>query len=331
VALFFGEGDGDLEEIGEFVGGQERLLWAVGHDAAFAHEEDAVDLGDDVGEVMGDEEEGGSLLGQGAEKLVEVALSGKVEGVRGFVEEEGSGGGDEGAGDHDAALLAGGHFADGLIAEGDGVDLGEDLVGAGVHLVGDVKVGPEGGAGKEAGEDGVAAGGLEGGFAGEIGRDNTEHLFEFGEIPALAAEEGDAGLRLACFGNQWVALAGDGLDEGGLTAAVGAQDGDVLAGMDGEIDVVKDNPLSAGDVNVVKIEKRGPGIGRQGRHRERISRRAGAAELLAPGIEGLVPKMSRRYRFSVSCVCIWRRRKVNRKVDDRHRCYLRLMDLERDE
>ena len=38
-----------------------------------------------------------------------------------------------------------------------------------------------------------------------------------------------------------VALAGDGLDEGGFAAAVGAEDGDVLAGVDGEVDVVEDD------------------------------------------------------------------------------------------
>jgi hypothetical protein len=96
-------------------------------------------------------------------------LRGEVEGVGGLVEEEHLRGGYEGAADHDAALLASGHFAYGLVGERDGVDLMEDFVGAGAHGVGDGEIGPEGGAREETGEDGVAAGGGEGLFAGEFG------------------------------------------------------------------------------------------------------------------------------------------------------------------
>ena len=130
----------------------------------------------------------------------------------------------------------------------------EDFVGAGVHLGGDRggEVGPEGGAGEEAGEDGVAAGGVEGGAAGELGGDYAEALFELGEVPAFAAEDADLVLVRVDDG---VALAGDGLDEGGFAAAVGAEDGDVLAGGDGEVDVVEDDVVAAGYVDVLEREK----------------------------------------------------------------------------
>ena len=64
----------------------------------------------------------------------------------------------------------------------------------------------------------------------------------------------DADLRFRM--DDGVALAGDGLDEGGLTATVGAEDGDVLAGVDGEIDVVEDDVVSAGYVDVGQMKKR---------------------------------------------------------------------------
>ncbi len=128
----------------------------------------------------------------------------------------------------------------------------EDFVGAGLHGWGDGEVGPEGGAGKEAGEDGVAAGGVEGGAAGEFGGDDAEALFEFGEVPAFAAEDADLRFRL----DDGVALAGDGLDEGGFAAAVGAEDGDVLAGVDGEVDVVEDDVVAAGHVDVCQMQER---------------------------------------------------------------------------
>ena len=201
---------------------------------------------------MGDEEDASSLLRETAEEVAQVGLRGEIEGVGWLVEEEHLGGRDEGAANHDATLLAGGHFAHGLVGELGCVDLMENFVGAGAHGVGDGEVGPEGGTGEEAGEDSVAASSGEGLLAGKFGRDNAEALFEFGEVPAVAAEDAYLGFRLG----DWVALAGDGLDEGGLTAAVGAEDGDVLAGVDGEIDVVEDDVLAAGYVYVGQMKKR---------------------------------------------------------------------------
>ena len=222
-------------------------------DSAGLHQDDAVDLGNDVGDVVGDEEDSSSLAGEGAEEFAEVLLGGQVEGVGGFVEKEHAGGSYEGAADHDAALFAGRHLAYGLVAEVGGVDAFEDFVGAGMHLGGDLggEVGPEGGAREEAGEDGVAAGGLEGGTAGEFGGDYAQALFEFGKVPALAAEDADAGFRL----DYGVTLAGDGLDESGFSAAVGAEDGDVLAGGDGEGDVVEDGVAAASYVDVLEGEE----------------------------------------------------------------------------
>jgi hypothetical protein len=251
--------DFSFEEIAEVGGGEEFGLGAVGDDAAFAHEEDAFDFGEDVGDVVGDEEDAGALLGEFAEEIAEVGLCGEVEGVRGFVEQEhlsrsvrGACGAYEGAADHDAALLASGHFAYRLVGEGYGVDLDEDLVGAGSHGFGYGEVWPKGGAGKEAGENGVATGGVEGGAPGELGGDDAEAFFKFGEVPAFAAEDADFCLGL----DDWVALAGDGLDEGGLAAAVGAEDGDVLAGVDGEVDVVEDDVVAACHVDLGQMQER---------------------------------------------------------------------------
>ena len=51
---------------------------------------------------------------------------------------------------------------------------------------------------------------------------------ELEDVPALFAEDGDR----RALGGQRVALAGDGLDERGLAAAVGAEDADVFARAD---------------------------------------------------------------------------------------------------
>ncbi len=71
-------------------------------------------------------------------------------------------------------------------------------------------------------------------------------LAELGEVPAGAAEDAD----FHAFLHDGVEFAGHGADEGGFAAAVGAKDGDVFAGLDGEVDVVEDDLVAQGDVDV---------------------------------------------------------------------------------
>jgi hypothetical protein len=71
-----------------------------------------------------------SLLRNQAQGFAEFALGGKVKGVRGLVEQEHAGLMDEGAGDHNAALLAGGHLSDELLSEMGGLHEVEGGVGA---------------------------------------------------------------------------------------------------------------------------------------------------------------------------------------------------------
>lgn len=101
------DADGGVEEFGEALFGEEGGAGSVGLDAAVTHEEDAVDFREDVAEVVGDEDDAGSLPGEAAEGFAEFALGGEVEGVGGLVEEELAGAVDEGAGDEDAALFSG--------------------------------------------------------------------------------------------------------------------------------------------------------------------------------------------------------------------------------
>ncbi len=168
-AVVVSELDAGLEEVAKSWGGEEIGFGAVGDDAAIAHEEDTVDFREDVGDVMGDEENAGSLLGQRTEEIAEVALGGEIEGVGRFIEEEHAGGSHQCAADHDAALLAGGHLAHEFIGERDGVDLLKNLVGAEMHCWSNREVGPKGGTGEEASEDGIAPSGVKSGFPREFG------------------------------------------------------------------------------------------------------------------------------------------------------------------
>ncbi len=50
-------------------------------------------------------------------------------------------------------------------------------------------------------------------------------------------------------------LAGNGQDQRGLAASVGAKDGDMLAGANGEVHVVENDAIAARDVNIPQFEK----------------------------------------------------------------------------
>jgi hypothetical protein len=60
---------------------------------------------------------------------------------------------------------------------------------------------------------------------------------------------------MAGAGDEGVELAVHGADEGGFAAAVGSEDGDVFAGAYGEVDVVEDDGVAEGYVDVAHCEK----------------------------------------------------------------------------
>jgi len=235
---------------------------AIDYDAAVAHQDHSFYLWGDVAEVVGDEDEAGALLYEGAHGFAEVALGGEVEGVARFVEEELAGAVDEGAGDEDAASFSGGHFADFLLGEVGGVDAFEGFGGSEAHFVGNDEVGPEGGCGEESGDDGVeadgaadrGAGGVEacgdGCHAGHFA-DDAEVFAELGEVPAGAAED----LDFHAGKDEGVDFAIHGANEGGFPAAIGAENGYVLACLDVEVDIVEDDAVSEGDVDIGHAEE----------------------------------------------------------------------------
>ncbi len=230
------------------------MFGSIAEKSAAAEADNAVDFGDDIGQMMGDEEDAESGGGEFAGGVAEFGLGAEVEGVGGFVEDEGLGVVDEGAGDDGAADFAGRHFVDGAIGEMGDVEEVHQFTGAGVHFGGDVMVGPDADGGEEAGEDGFADGVGLGALGGEVVGDDAEEGAEVKDVPGIAAEDAHfAGGR----GIARVEFAGDGLDEGGFAAAVGAEDGDVFAKGDGEGDVFEAGAIAAEDGDVAKFEEGG--------------------------------------------------------------------------
>ncbi len=245
------ERDVDAEEVAELLFSEQFPFRAIGVDAALPHHDDAGNLRKYVGDVMRDHENANSLLSNPAEGLAELALSGEVEGVRGLVEEQHFRLVHEGARDHDAALFAGGHFADEFGGEMGGLHEVEGLAGPVAHFRRDVEVRPEGGGGEESGGDSVEAARDWCALAGQLGRHHAEMSAKLRDVPTFAAEEAELGGGR----DDGITLAGDGLYERGFAAAVGAEDGEVLAAGDAEGDGVKDDIVAAGDADVAHEEE----------------------------------------------------------------------------
>jgi hypothetical protein len=252
------ETDVDPKQRAEFFRSEQFPLRAVGKDAAALHHDDAIDLRENVGDVVGDHQNADALLGDAAEGFTELALGCEVEGVGGLVEEQHVGLVDEGAGDHDAALFAGRHFADQFRFEMRGLHEQEGVVGALAHFRRDVEVGPKGGGRKESGNDGVETTGHGGALARQFGGDDAEVGAKLRDIPPLAAEEAQLGGGR----DDGIALAGDGFDQRRFAAAVGAENGEVLAISDAQGDIVEDDIVATGDADVAHREEVGFAEGR---------------------------------------------------------------------
>jgi hypothetical protein len=76
-----GHVDLGFEEVAEGFGGEKGRLGSVRDDAALFHEQDAVDLWEDVSDVVGDEQDAGILPGKFLEEFAKIGLRGQVEGI----------------------------------------------------------------------------------------------------------------------------------------------------------------------------------------------------------------------------------------------------------
>jgi len=132
------------EEFGETRLGEEFFAGAIGDDAAGMHEDDALDFGQDVAQVVGDEHQASSLTRQTTKGFAEFALGGKVERVGRLVEQELLGTVNQGTRDDDAALFSRGHLADQLFGEVGGFHPLKSLPGTFPHLLCHVEIGPKG-------------------------------------------------------------------------------------------------------------------------------------------------------------------------------------------
>ena len=95
------------EELAEARLRQELIARAVGDDAAIAHEDDAVNFGEYIAEVMRDHDQSGAFASQPAQSFAQFALCSEVKRVGRLVEKELLRAVHESAGNHDAAFFSG--------------------------------------------------------------------------------------------------------------------------------------------------------------------------------------------------------------------------------
>ena len=158
--------------------------------------------------------------------------------------------------DEDAALFARGHGADHLRGEMRRFHALERLPCPRAHFIGDVQIGPQRRRRKKSCDHSIEPRRHCRALAGQFGShgsgaDHAEVAAQLGQIPALAAEDAHAHSR----SDDGIELAGHGEDERGFSASVGAENGDVLAGADAEVDVVQHHAITARHVHVAQFKK----------------------------------------------------------------------------
>lgn len=241
------EADVGLEQVGQAGFGEDGGFGAVGEDASFAEQDDALDFGNDFGDVVRYQEDAQAGLSELAHGFAQLQLRANVEGVAGLVEEQRLRFVDQRAGNQGALGFAGGHLGHGALREvGDAEALERGLRARQVAGIGMV-MRENARAAEESGQHYVASGGVRGAGSEQIRRDDAQQGAQLENVPALAPENrnGAAVFGLISGWRQRVALAGNRFDERGLSAAVRAQNAHVLACGDFQIHFAEGGMVAA--------------------------------------------------------------------------------------
>jgi hypothetical protein len=245
----------ESEQVSQRAGLEDVLFGAIAVHSAISHQNHSVDLGDDVGEMVGHENQADAIARELAEDLAEVVDGAEIEARGRFVEDERLRVVNERSADEDAAGFSGRHLVGGAVGEMGDFEEVEHVTRFALHLGGDFVPWPDADAAEEAGEDDLVTGVVAGAELHPVVGDDAELTAEIVDMPSVAAEDFEApgfGLETR------IEFAGDQLDEGRFAGAVRAQDHDVFALGDGEGDVVEDGLVAALDGDVLEIEEGGP-------------------------------------------------------------------------
>jgi len=248
------------------LGRQDAGFASVPIDAPASQQHDPTNLRDDLVDVMGHEQDRGSLPRHRADVLHEMVARDDVEAARRFVEHQRRRLVDQRPRDQHAPRFAGGHRVERGARQPRRVNPLERRLSSAPHRVGDALVREQTVGREEAGDHGVQAGHDAVGIAVDepivkIGGDDAQLRSQFEHVPAVLAEDPDrrrGRIRSAdaiALLDGGILLQREQLDERRLAGAVRAEDGGVLADANGQREAIEDARPAEHDRRVVEFQK----------------------------------------------------------------------------
>lgn len=226
-------------------------LRSVADNAARLHHDHALDFRQDVGEMMGNQQNSSSLLRQQAHGVPQFPLGGQIESVAGLVKQEDLGPMHNGSPNQNALGFAYRHLTHWLVAKVLDLQQMKNFIRPLPHLLGNVEVRPQGRARKEARHHRITTCCVRRAFARQFGGNSTQVPAQLGQVPLLAAK--DTEVRI--FPHQRIALARKRLDQCRFSAAIRPQDGDVFLLADAQRKVVQHDRIAARHRNIFHFNK----------------------------------------------------------------------------
>ena len=231
--------------------GQHLGLRSIADNAARLHHDHALDFRQDIGEMMGNQQNSSSLLRQPAHGVPQLPLRGQIESVARLVEQENLGSMHDGSPNQDALRFAYRHLTHRLVAKVLDFQQLKNFVRSLPHLLGDMEVRPQSRARKETGHHCVTTRCMRRSFARQFGSNSTQMLAQFGQVPAFAPKD----TQVRVFPHQRIALACKRLNQCRFSAAIRSQDGDMFLLTDAQRKFVQHDHIAARHRNIFHFNK----------------------------------------------------------------------------
>ena len=250
IAVALGQIQRQAEQLRELRGDQDLALGPVGDDAPVIDQHHAVDLRNQIGEMVRHHHQSDAGLRQLPEDEAQLVLGEEIQRRRRLIQNQCMGLVDQRAREQNAASFAGRHLVRETVRQMRDFEHRQRLFGFLMHLRSDFLMRPDADAREETGQRDIAAGDVASATGHQVARNDAEQLAQLENVPAVAAH--DAHRR--AFAHQRITFAGDGLDQRGFAAAVRPEDGDVLAESDPQRNVFQGNRLAAHDGDVLEFD-----------------------------------------------------------------------------
>src|SRR5713226_3474919 len=242
------------EEAGDLFRLKQVFLASVGLNPSATHQDDAIDLGDDVGEVVSDQDDSNPRLGKRAHRFTKTMLRENIEAVARLVEHQRLRIVYQRPGNQYALRLSGRHFRNGALGQMRHSQAFEHGVGAlSVRGLDGLMV-EDPRAAEESGEDDFAAARLARAIEHQVVRYYAKHGAQLKDVPSIAPQNCHRGT----FPDDRIAFARNGLDQSRLAAAVRAQNRDVFACFHTQAEIIERDVVASNDAHVFQVHQGRP-------------------------------------------------------------------------